>query len=254
VLIRADTNRGFAGGCNIGIRYALKCGAEYVWLLNNDTLVDTKALAEMVEVARSDEQIGLVGSVLYYYHDPTSVQAYGGGLVNWWRGTNRLLTAPRESGLDFLAGASLLVKRPVVESIGLLEESYFFYWEDVAYSQRALKAGWRIDVAKGSRILHKEGGTIRGAERIKSLASDRFAVKSMILFFSNHGGVRWPLAVLLRMGGIVINRVRRRQTNRIIALLKVGGATCCEIAVRRITRRVLASWQTLNKLSNRYGS
>jgi GT2 family glycosyltransferase len=253
-LIRSDENRGFPGGCNIGIRYALECGAEYVWLLNNDTVVAAKALAEAVKLAQSDKQVGLIGSVLSYYHDPTSVQAYGGGVVNWWCGTNRLLTAPRVSGLDFLSGASLLIKRPVIESIGSLDESYFFYWDDVAYSQSALKAGWRIDVAEGSRILHKEGGTISGGERIKSLAADCFATRSMILFFSNHGGARWPLAVALRIAGILVNRVRRKQTNRVAALLKVAGATCCEVALRKVTGWLPTLWQESSKPSNKYDS
>ncbi len=206
VLIQSGTNRGFAGGCNVGIRYALKRGAEYFWLLNNDTVVHPKALTEMIALARSDEQVGLVGSVLYRFDEPKSIQAYGGGLINFWLGNNRQLSTPIKDKLDYISGASLLIKRPVVESVGLLDESYFFYWEDIAYSQQALKAGWRIDVAEGSRILHKEGGTISGGERVKSLTSDRFAVRSMIIFFSNYGGVRWPFAVLLRMGGIVVNR------------------------------------------------
>lgn len=229
-LIRSEENRGFASGCNIGIRYALKCGAKYLWLLNNDTVVHPRALSEMVALAASDKKVGLVGSVVHDFHDPESVQAYGGGSINRWLGTSRYLKEPGKGRLDYVTGASLLIKKPVVESVGLLDEAYFFYWEDAAYSQRALRAGWKLSVAEGSHILHKEGGTVNGEGRLKSLASDRLMVRSTILFFSNYGGVRWPLAVLLRLGGIVVNRLRRKQPDRILPLLKVAVATCREVA------------------------
>lgn len=234
VLIRAGTNLGFAGGCNIGIRYALKREAEYIWLLNNDTVVDSRAFTEMVALARPAERVGIVGSVLSYYHDPRVIQAYGGGSINWWWGTTRHLK--ERKGLAYLSGASLLIKRPVIESVGLLDERYFFYWEDVDYSRRALKAGWRMEVADGSCIFHKEGGTVSGEGRVKTFASDYFMVRGMILFFSSHGGARWPLAVLMRLSGMVMNRLRRRQGDRILPLLKVAGATCWEVAAARVAR------------------
>ncbi|MCX7596938.1 MAG: glycosyltransferase family 2 protein, partial [Fischerella sp.] len=81
-LIETGANLGFAGGNNVGIRYALEHGAEYIWLLNNDTIVDANALSAMVTKAESDPKIGLVGSVLYYMNNPGSVQAWGGGTVN----------------------------------------------------------------------------------------------------------------------------------------------------------------------------
>ena len=226
-LVRSVENRGFAGGCNIGIRFALKCGAEYVWLLNNDTIVHPNALSEMVALASSNN-MGLVGSVLSYLHDQKSIQAFGGGSINWWLGTSRYSKEPGKEKLDFLTGASLLIKRQVVESVGLLDDSYFFYWEDIDYSRRALEAGWRIGVAGGSRVLHKEGGTVSGGGRTKTLASDRFMVRSMVLFFRAHGGLRWPLVVLLRLSGVVVNRLLRGQLDRVVPLLKVAWCACRE--------------------------
>lgn len=228
VLIRTGENLGFSGGCNVGMRYALKRGAGYVWLLNNDTFAHPGALSEMVALARSDKRIGLVGSTLRYFGEPRSTQAYGGGSINWWVGATRYLKGPREGNLDYLTGASLLIRGEVLQSIGLLDESYFFYWEDIAYSQRALRAGWELAVAGNSQILHKEGGTVSAGERVKSFASDRFMVRGMVLFFHEYGGARWPLTVILRLGGIMLNRVRRRQLDRILPLLRVAGSTARE--------------------------
>ncbi len=247
-LIDTGENLGFAGGCNVGLRYALKRGVEYLWLLNNDTTVDPDALAKMVDLAQSDRRIGLVGSILYYYHDPDSVQAYGGGLVHWWSGTSDHVTGPHESGLDYLTGASMLIKRPVIEDIGFLEEQYFFYWEDISYSQRALRVGWKIAVAEASYVLHKEGGTISKGRRVKSLASDLFAARSMVLFFSSHGGKRWPLAVFLRAGGMAINRVWRGQWDRILPLLNTVWFTCWEVNVARVATRASSLRQIIRRV------
>ncbi len=228
LLVQTGVNLGFAGGCNVGIRYAMKRGAKYVWLLNNDAVAEPGALSKMVAFGRNDARVGLVGSVLHYYHDPHAVQAYGGGSISWWWGTTRHHIEEQVEELDYLTGASLLIKRSVIETVGLLDESYFFYWEDIDYSRRALEAGWCIGVATGSRVLHKEGGTVSGGSRTKTLASDRFMVRSMVLFFRAHGGLRWPLAVLVRLSGMVVNRLRRGQADRVVPLLKVAWGACRE--------------------------
>ncbi len=236
VVIDVGENLGFAGGCNVGVRYALKRGAEYFWLLNNDTVADSNALAEMVALAQSDAYIGLVGSVMHDYRDPESV-LFAGGLVNWWLGTSKSLTGTSGRSLDFITGASMLIRRAVAESVGLLDERYFFYWEDISYCQRVLAADWEIAMAEGSHVHHKEGGTISAGEQHKSLASDLFAARSMVLFFSCRGGIRWPLAVFLRTGGMVINRLRRRQFDRILPLLRAVVTTCWEVTVMKSERR-----------------
>lgn len=229
-LIQSGANRGFAGGCNIGVRYALKHGAEYLWLLNNDTVVDPRSLAEMVKLARSNERVGIVGSVLRYYHNPEAIQTYGGGSINWWLAATSQFTGPEQGRLDHIVGTSLLVKGQVVEEVGYLDERYFFYLEETDYCQQAVKMGWNLAVADDSHILHRVGGSVSKDEGSKSLRSDAYDMRSTILFFSKHGGMRWPLAVLLRLGGVVINRWRRGQADRILPLLKVAVDACWEVA------------------------
>src|SRR5215211_5754547 len=147
VVIDVGENLGFAGGCNVGIRYALRRGAEYFWLLNNDTVVDPNALTGMVASAQSDTHIGLVGSIVHEYRDPESLQSGAGGLINWWLGISKHLTVFSGRSFDYIPGTSVLIRRAVVESVGLLEERYFFYWEDISYSQRVLAADWNIAMA-----------------------------------------------------------------------------------------------------------
>lgn len=236
VLVRTGANLGFAGGCNVGIRYAIKCGAEYVWLLNNDTVVLPDCLTQMVSAIKDTKRTEAVGSVLCYFQNPEEVQAYGGGSINWWSGTTRHLTGPDKGEPDYFTGASVLLARRAIEDVGLLDESYFFYWEDIDYCQRLLRAGRKIRVASNARLLHKEGGTVSGGT-IKSFDSDRFMVAGMVRFFVLHGGVRWPLAVSVRLAGMVVNRLRRSQRNRILPLLKVAGAALKDVIKEKIWLR-----------------
>ena len=88
-LVEAGSNLGFASGCNAGIARALAAGADYVWLLNNDTTVDASALGGLVDKASSGLRIGAVGSAIYFTEEPNRLQAWGGGAVNFWLGRSR---------------------------------------------------------------------------------------------------------------------------------------------------------------------
>jgi GT2 family glycosyltransferase len=159
--LSTDLNLGFSGGNNVGIRFSLSHDAEYVWLLNNDTTVDPNALRAMVAKAVADPNIGAVGCAIYYASDPARLQVWGGGRVNFWLGRSRGFLRPEsDSKLEFLSGASLLLRRAAVESIGLLDEEFFFYWEDTDYSFRLRKAEWELAVAGDSKVWHKESASV----------------------------------------------------------------------------------------------
>jgi len=168
IFIQSERNLGYAGGNNVGIRYALKKDdCKYIWLLNNDTVIDRDALIEMVKVAESDDKIGMVGSKLLYYHRPNIIQAAGGCRVIPWLGNASIIASnEKDDGRwdeplepSYITGASLLVKKTAVERIGLIEEKYFLYWEDADWGIRAWRAGYRLLYCPQSKVWHKEGGT-----------------------------------------------------------------------------------------------
>lgn len=155
-IIENGKNLGFAAGCNIGIRRALGNGADYVWLLNADTAVTPTSLSAMVDCAENDPAVGAVGSVLYYMDDPTRIQVWGGGTVNFWIGRARSWRKPIEDDdLDFVCGASMLIPRRAIESVGLLDEQFFMFWEETDYCLRLRAAGRRLAVAAESVVYHK---------------------------------------------------------------------------------------------------
>ena len=185
-IIEAKKNLGFAGGCNLGIRHALEEGAEYVWLLNNDTTVDPDALVALVQKAEADPQVGAVGSAIYSAVDPDRLLAWGGGRVNFWLGRSRhFLSSVPDSEIQFLTGASLLLTRSVLESVGLLDEGFFMYWEDADYCFRLRRASWKLAAAGDSKVWHKEQGS---SERKGILLDDQFN-RSASRFFSRHAPI-----------------------------------------------------------------
>lgn len=168
VILNAE-NSGFAGGCNIGIRAALtdpEC--DFVWLLNNDTVVDTHALTELTSVARADPAIGICGSTLVYYDEPEIVQTIGGRYNIYLGKVTNLFEGARLSDLrksspapqfDYVCGASMLLSRAFLETVGLLSEEYFVYFEEldlVARNNRRFSLAW----AENSVVYHKEGRSI----------------------------------------------------------------------------------------------
>jgi GT2 family glycosyltransferase len=185
-IIETGENLGFAGGCNLGIRAALREGAEYVWLLNNDTTVDRNALGALVEKAEASPMVGAVGSAIFSTADPEQLLAWGGGYINFWLGHSRhFLSSVPDREIEFLTGASLLLRRSALESVGLLDEGYFMYWEDGDYCFRLRRAGWTLAVAGGSLVWHKEQGSV-GKE---SALLDRHFNRSATRFFAKHATI-----------------------------------------------------------------
>jgi GT2 family glycosyltransferase len=209
-LIETGKNLGFAGGVNAGIRHALEQGVEYIWLLNNDAQPRPDALAALVAKATSDPRFGAIGSVLVYADEPSNVQAWGGGQLYCWIGYATHARAPRDdSWFDYITAASVLLSRRALEEIGLLDESFFLYWEDGDLSLRLRKRGWKLGVAANATVLHKENAS-SGRDRRKV---DRFSTASGIRFLRKHSPMAWlsvPLFIALRIGNrLVLGRWRQ---------------------------------------------
>ncbi len=189
-LIQNGANLGFAAGNNVGLRYALSDpDCQFFWLLNNDTVVEPQSLSAMLQLMRKRPEVGLCGSLTLSYHNPKEVQAQGG--KSYCRWTARVHTPPplvvNELDLhpvptDYVNGASMLVSRPFLETVGLMEESYFLYFEELDWAMRA-KGKFNLGYARGSVIYHKEGGTIGSNPdfRKRSLLSDQYLSRSRVL-------------------------------------------------------------------------
>jgi GT2 family glycosyltransferase len=211
VLIQTGANLGYAGGNNVGIRYALQQGdAEYFWVLNNDTTVSPHALTALVAKARSDPSFGIIGSTLLYHYRPEHVQVLGGcGFSSWttriapvgWGKTAAEAAAVSESEverqLDYVTGASMMVSKAFIDDVGLMQEDYFLYFEEIDWAERGRRSkahSWKLGFARDSVVLHKVGASAGTGE---STSSTRFFYASKIRFMKRFYRSRLPLTVLI---------------------------------------------------------
>jgi GT2 family glycosyltransferase len=198
-VIANDKNSGFPEGCNIGMRYALGDGTDYLLLLNNDVIVDCEFLSKLVEVAQSDQSIGIAGSKVYYYRKPNFIQSAGGN-INWWLGYIKVYGEEEDIGQydtvcerDFVYGTSLLLKKAVIDKTAYMDPYYFMGIEEYDYCTRAKEAGFKIIYVPQSKIWHKVGASISKLPQfpetqrlIKSKGMSRTQYKYYYRLFSQH--------------------------------------------------------------------
>lgn len=160
-FIQSGKNNGFASGNNIAIEYAmLQDSFECVWLLNNDTVIQSNTLTKLITKMESNStNIGIYGTALYDYNNPNKVQTYG-GYINKYFGTSHYINLKSEvKKIDFVSGASMLITEECLDKIGMLPEEYFLYYEETDYCFNAQKHGLLLDVALDAIVYHKEGAS-----------------------------------------------------------------------------------------------
>ncbi|WP_416908769.1 MAG: glycosyltransferase family 2 protein [Polymorphobacter sp.] len=199
ILVESDQNLGFAGGNNLGIRLAMADrSVSYVWLLNNDTVVATETPANLLATLETTENVGQCGTVVRYYHAPDTVQALCGSRFqpitgrSWSLGAGTSVhdgfdPADIASKCDFVLGASLAVSRAFIDRVGLMEESYFLYFEEIDWAirnQRHSGGPLTTAFAANAVVWHKEGGTIGSSSKknARSLLSEYWLTRSRISF------------------------------------------------------------------------
>ena len=159
--IQTGYNGGYGYGNNIGIKYALRDGAEYLLILNNDTVVTTDFLKPMIDVAKNDKTIGIVSGKIYQFDDPNRIWFYGGsfnkcrGRVEHYHFNTLDVGQGISQTVTFISGCMWLIPRDVFLKVGYINEEYFMYVEDVDFSQRVIDAGYRLEVVSESIIYHK---------------------------------------------------------------------------------------------------
>lgn len=208
-LMRMEENLGFTGGANAGIKKALASGAEYVLLLNNDTVVDTEFVGELVKVAEKDNGIGALCSKIYFYDRPGTIQ-YAGAWFNAWLGWGRLrgYNQHDDGQFDVLeeterpTGCSMMVTKEFCEKVGLLDEEYFSYAEDMDWGMRAGKAGFKIMYVPVSRVWHKESKSTGGAVTAVSLY---YSVRNILRYVDKNSPLPFGLRFLRYLSILMIN-------------------------------------------------
>ncbi|HEX7288268.1 MAG TPA: glycosyltransferase family 2 protein [Candidatus Angelobacter sp.] len=228
-LIENKVNLGFPGGNNVAISEVLERGTDYLLLLNNDTVVTPDFLAKIVAVAESDDAIGITTPKIMYFEPRDRIWFAGGFYKPWWsfpkmRGVNRRDVGrfDQTQEISFATGCVLLIKAAVVRQIGLLDEAFFLGFEDMDWSLRALRAGYKLVYVGGAVVWHRASYATKKSAG-KDL-KDYYSARNSILFARKHMANRyWPLFVLslarylaYRTGGYLL----RLEFNRVAALYR----------------------------------
>jgi GT2 family glycosyltransferase len=160
-IISLTENKGYAGNNNVGIHAALQRGADWVFVLNEDTLLDSACLDAMIEAGESDPRIGIIGPMVYHHNEPAVIQSAGGVFNNYLEATHIAQNEPdrgqfiQPRQVDWISGCAILVRRAVIEEVGALDERFFYYWEETEWCFRAGKRGWKVVHVPQAHLWHK---------------------------------------------------------------------------------------------------
>jgi len=160
-IISLTENLGYAGNNNVGIQAAIRQGADWVFVLNEDTILSPSCLTEMVAVGESDPQIGIVGPLVYHHDEPNIIQTAGGMFGRYWDAFHLAQNEPdlgqfaQPHQVDWISGCGILVRRAVIEQVGMIDERYFYFWEETEWCLRTGKNGWRVVNVPQAKIWHK---------------------------------------------------------------------------------------------------
>lgn len=200
-IIENRQDLGYAAGQNVGLRDSIAKGDQYVVLLNNDAILEASAISAMVAVAEADPSVGAVSVVMRYKQPINTIQFYGGGKLINWRGKLINAKGPNDR-LDYVSGACLLLRVKTICEVGLMDERFFLYWEDVDYSVRMRAHGWLLKVAENALVYHRGSASMSP----RSSARDRIIAESTVRYLRKHA--RFPIfSIMMAIGLRSLRRI-----------------------------------------------
>jgi GT2 family glycosyltransferase len=231
-VIRPGQNCGFSGGNNIGIKTALKNGADYLLLVNDDTTVLPDMVKNLKKVLESDDNIGVASPKIYFakgheFHKKRyasdqlgRVFWFAGGHTDWkhaksvHRGVDEVDNGQYEKTeeIDFATGCCMMIKKEVLEKTGLFDEKYFLYYEDDDLCQRIKKSGYKIYYVPSAAMYHENASSSGGAGNV---LHDYFLTRNQMIFGMKYAPIRTKIA-LLKQSLILIATGREYQKKGIL--------------------------------------
>lgn len=209
-ILRSEKNLGFSGGQNLGIKYSLEHGADYVLILNNDTEVDENLVSNLIKSFR--DSIGIVSPKIYFakgceFHkdrykedEKGKVIWYAGGIIDWkniigkHNGVDEVDKGQFSNKIEteYATGCCMMVKREVFEKIGFLDYEYFLYYEDADFSMRAKKNNFKIILEPNAILWHKNASSAGGSG---SSLQDYYITRNRLIFGFRYASLRAKIAL-----------------------------------------------------------
>lgn len=229
-VVRSDRNGGFGYGNNFGIRLGLRQPAppEYFYVLNSDAFPEPGSVKKLVDFLDANRTVGIAGSYIHgrdgmphetafrfpsfvsEFENPLGIGSVSRVLKRW---VVALPIPSRPQQVDWLAGASMMVRRCVLEQIGLFDETFFLYFEETDLCRRARLAGWPTYYVPESSVAHI-GSASTGMKDLKKRTPTYYFDSRSHYFRKNHGTAYLWLANLCWIVGFALGHARRRLMNR----------------------------------------
>lgn len=221
-FIQNKENLGFAGGNNIGIKKALENKADFILILNNDTIVDKNLVINLLKSSEKDEKDGVIGAKIYFakgyeFHkdrykkdDLGKIIWFAGGIIDWnnvyssHRGVDEVDVGQYDKRIetDFVTGCCMFVKREVFEKVGFFDEKYFLYLEDADLSMRAKKTGYRLIYEPKAFLWHKNA---QSSGKPGSKTHEYYQTRNRLLFGFKYTKLRTKISLLKEGLKFIVN-------------------------------------------------
>ena len=194
VLIQSHENKGYSAGNNLGLAYAkMQDDFDYIWILNNDTVIEKETLRKLIDCAKSkDERFGLFGTTLLFYDAPDKIQAFGATFnpfvavqkhnLAHVAYSKELVRNFDQTTLDYIIGASMFMRRSCIDTIGDMPEEYFIYFEEIDLATKCKNENIKFHICSDAVVYHKESASIDQIDQKVSAFSDFYAMRNRLIF------------------------------------------------------------------------
>lgn len=229
ITIIRSKNRGFAAANNVALAYSLRQNFDFFWLLNNDTIIEADSLSSLLKCSHENSKTGIWGSKLLLYQNPTVLQGVGGRYNKWFGKVSEIgyLQADhnqwdaKDFTMDYVIGASMFIEKRFLLDVGLMEEDYFLYYEELDWAIRGKQKDWNIGYCSKSRVYHKMGSSINEKQtRGPSLLADYYSARNRVLITKRYFKYAY-ITLYPAFSKFIINRIIAGQYSRIMMLFNI---------------------------------
>lgn len=229
ITIISSKNNGFAAANNIALRYSQEQDFDFFWLLNNDTIIEPDSLSHLLKCAHKNNQVGIWGSKLLLYQNPTVLQGVGGRYNKWFGKVSEIGYLQKDLSqwdskdftMDYVIGAAMFIKKRFLLDVGLMEDDYFLYYEELDWSIRGKKKNWDIGYCSKSRVYHKMGSSINKKQtKGPSILADYYSVRNRVLITKRYFRHAY-ITLYPAFSKFIVNRIIAGQYSRIMMLFSI---------------------------------
>jgi hypothetical protein len=219
IIIRNEENIGFAGGCNVGIKYAIEKKFDYIFLLNNDTVAHPQMLEKLIDCGNKNPRAAIFTGKIYYQDEPNKIW-YAGGKISYWKSEGMHFRLKKNDKIEksnskvpievsFVSGCCMLLPIKTIQSVGFFDENFFLYYEDLDYCLRTIKKGYALLYLNDAIVWHNVSRSQKLRKRYFNFITETYYYKlrSRIIFLNKNAKGFYLLSGYMFLGLYIFKMV-----------------------------------------------